>query len=95
MVGAALVETGAVQQRLRKIPARVVVCLLLAAALFDDCGYLAVWRKLTASLEAIPVMKVTGAALWNARSRLGARPMQALFDLLRGPATAIRTAGAH
>ncbi|MFD7924316.1 IS4 family transposase, partial [Streptomyces sp. NPDC059740] len=95
MVDAALVETGAVQQRLRKIPARVVVYLLLAAALFDDCGYLAVWRKLTAALEAIPVAKVTGTALWNARTRLGTRPMQALFDLLRGPATTIRTAGAH
>ncbi|WUQ01550.1 IS4 family transposase [Streptomyces sp. NBC_00247] len=95
MVDAALAETGAVQQRLRKIPARVVVYLLLAAALFDDCGYLAVWRKLTASLEAIPVANVTGTALWHARTRLGARPMQALFDLLRGPATAIRTAGAH
>ncbi|WP_331743953.1 transposase domain-containing protein (plasmid) [Streptomyces sp. NBC_00873] len=54
MVDAALTETGAVQQRLRKIPARVVVYLLLAAALFEDCGYLAVWRKLSAALEAIP-----------------------------------------
>ncbi|MER7578284.1 transposase domain-containing protein, partial [Streptomyces sp. NPDC126514] len=95
MVDAALTETGAVQQRLRKIPARVVVYLLLAAALFEDCGYLAVWHKLTAALEAIPVAKVTGTALWNARARLGVRPMRALFDLLRGPATAIRTAGAR
>jgi hypothetical protein len=38
MVDAALAETGAVQQRLRKVPARVVVYLLLAAALFEDCG---------------------------------------------------------
>ncbi|MER5690125.1 transposase domain-containing protein, partial [Streptomyces sp. NPDC002205] len=95
MVDAALTETGAVQQRLRKIPARVVVYLLPAAALFEDCGYLAVWRKLTAALEAIPVAKVTGTALWDARTRLGVRPMRALFDLLRGPATAIRTVGAR
>ncbi|MGW1087363.1 IS4 family transposase [Streptomyces sp. NPDC002596] len=95
MVDAALTETGAVQQRLRKIPARVVVYLLLAAALFEDCGYLAVWRKLTAALKAIPVAKVTGTALWDARTRLGVRPMRALFDLLRGPATAIRTVGAR
>ncbi|MGW0821293.1 transposase domain-containing protein, partial [Streptomyces sp. NPDC002845] len=39
MVDAVLAETGAVQQRLRKIPARVVVYLLLAAALFEECGY--------------------------------------------------------
>ncbi len=95
MVDAALAETGAVQQRLRKIPARVVIYLLLAAALFEDCGYPAVWRKLTAALEAIPVVKITGTALWDARTRLGVRPMRALFDLLRGPATAIRTNGAR
>ncbi|MFJ8550905.1 hypothetical protein [Streptomyces sp. NPDC093676] len=39
-------------------PPRVV--LLLAAALFEECGYLAVWRTFTAALEAIPVPKITG-----------------------------------
>ncbi|WP_251484983.1 IS4 family transposase, partial [Actinacidiphila cocklensis] len=91
MVDAVLAETGAAQRRLRKLPARVVVYLLLAAALFEECGYLAVWRKLTAALDPLPVVKITGAALWDARTRLGVRPMQALFDLLRGPACAIRT----
>lgn len=38
MVDEALAETGATQQRLRKLPARVVVYLLLAAALFEECG---------------------------------------------------------
>lgn len=71
----------------------MVVCLLLAAPLFEECGYLAVWHKLTAALDPIPVPKITGAALWDARTRLGARPMRALFDLLRGPACAIRTPG--
>jgi hypothetical protein len=93
MVDAALAETGASQQRLRKLPARVVVYLLLAAALFEECGYLAVWRKLTAALDSIPVPKITATALWDARTRLGVRPMRALFDLLRGPASAIRTGG--
>jgi hypothetical protein len=95
MIDAVLTETGATQQRLRKLPARVVVYLLLAAALFEECGYLAVWRKLTAALGPIPIPKITGVALWDARTRLGVRPMRALFDLLRGPATAIRTAGAR
>jgi hypothetical protein len=94
MVDAALAETRATQQRLRKLPARVVV-YLLAAALFEECGYLAVWHKLTASLETLPIPKITGAALWDARTRLGVRPMRALFDLLRGPASAIRTPGAR
>ena len=95
MVDAALDECAAVQQRLRKLPARVVVYLLLAAALFEECGYPAVWAKLTAALDSLPIPKVTATALWHARARLGVRPMRALFDLLRGPASAIRTAGAR
>ncbi|QMU79956.1 IS4 family transposase [Streptacidiphilus sp. PB12-B1b] len=95
MVDAALVESGAVQRRLRKLPARVVVYLLLAAALFEECGYPRVWSKLTAALDRLPLPKVTATALWHARARLGVRPMQALFDLLRGPASTIRTAGAR
>ncbi|MFD4144717.1 IS4 family transposase, partial [Streptomyces sp. NPDC058572] len=95
MVDEVLAETGAVQQRLRKLPARVVVYLLLAAALFEECGYPAVWRKLTSALDSIPIEKITGAALWDARTRLGVRPMRALFDLLRGPASTIRTRGAR
>ena len=93
MVDEVLAECGAVQQRLRKLPARVVVYLLLAATLFEDCGYPAVWRKLTGALEALPLPTVTATALWHARTRLGVRPMRALFDLLRGPASAVRTAG--
>jgi hypothetical protein len=95
MVDAALAECGAVQQRLRKLPARVVVYLLLAAALFEECGYPAVWARLTSALHSVPVPKVTATALWHARARLGVRPVRALFDLLRGPASAIRTTGAR
>jgi hypothetical protein len=36
-----------------------------------------------------------GRPCGEARTRLGVRPLQALFDLLRGPATAIRTPGAR
>lgn len=95
MVDAVLAEHGAAQQRLRKLPARVVVYLLLTAALFEECGYLAVWRKLTGALDGLPIPKVTGTGLWHARCRLGVRPLRALFDLLRGHAAAIRTTGAR
>lgn len=84
MVDAVLAEHGATQQRLRKLPARVVVYLLLAAALFEECGHLAVWRKLTGGLNGLPIPKITGTGLWHARARLGVRPLRALFDLLRG-----------
>lgn len=94
-VDAALAQCGAIQQRLRKLPARVVVYLLLAAGLFEECGYPVVWAKLTAALGSLPIPKITATGLWHARARLGVRPMRALFDLLRGPASAIRTAGAR
>lgn len=95
LVDAVLAECGTVQRRLRKLPARVVVYLLLAAALFEDCGYREVWRKLTGALAGLPLVKVTPTALWHARCRLGVRPMRVLFDMLRGPASAVRTAGAR
>jgi Insertion element 4 transposase N-terminal/Transposase DDE domain len=93
MVDAVLADCGAVQRRVRKLPARVVVYLLLAAALFEPVGYLAVWRKLTGALEGAGVVTVTGAALWQARTRLGPAPLRALFELLSGPAAAPRTSG--
>jgi transposase IS4-like protein/DDE family transposase len=94
MVDEILADCGATQRRVRKLPARVVVCLLLAACLFEPSGYLAVWDKLTGALEGAGAAKVTAAALWQARTRLGPAPLRALFDLLRGPAAAPRTSGA-
>jgi len=67
MVDAVLAGCGAAQQRPRKLPARVVVCLLPAAALFEDCGYPAVWRRLTATLGSLPLPQVTATALGQAR----------------------------
>jgi hypothetical protein len=93
MVDAVLADCGCMQRRVRKLPARVVVYLLLAGALFEPAGYLAVWRKLTGALDGTGVAKVTAAALWQARTRLGPAPLRALFDLLRGPAAALRTSG--
>ena len=95
MVDAVLADCGAAQRRLRELPARVVVYLLLAAALFEECGYPAVWARLTAALGSLPLPTITATGLWHARTRLGVRPLRELFDLLRGPATAIRTAGAR
>src|SRR5579859_4591424 len=93
MVDAALAETGAVQRRLRMLPSRVVVYLLLAAGLFAELGYLGVWGKLVAGLEGLEVGRPSGTALWHARVRVGVKPLRALFDLLRGPAAGPRTAG--
>jgi hypothetical protein len=94
MVDAALVETGAVQQRLRLLPSRVVVYLLLAAGLFADIGLSQVWTRLCAGLAGIAVASPAPSALSAARVRIGTAPLQALFDLLRGPETGCVRVGA-
>jgi hypothetical protein len=86
MVDEALAQTRAVQRRVRDLPSRVVVYLLLAACLFPELGYVGVWGKLTAGLEGLPVAAPTAGALAQARRRVGVAPLRWLFELLRGPA---------
>ena len=94
MVDEALTETRAVQARIRELPSRVVVYLLLAACLFPELGYPAgvapaAGRTGTDARCAAP----TAGALCQARRRVGAAPLRWLFDLLRGPAAGIATTG--
>jgi hypothetical protein len=86
MVDEALTQTRTVQSRVRDLPSRVVVYLLLAACLFPELGYPGVWAKLTAGLSGLPVAVPTAGALAQARRRVGAAPLRFLFDLLRGAA---------
>ena len=90
MVDAALEETRTRQRRLRDLPSRVVVYLLLAGCLFPEIGYRGVWRKLTAGLDPgcglIPAP--SASALAQARRRVGPAPLRWLFELLRGPVSA-------
>jgi hypothetical protein len=93
MVDAVLASTGRMQQRVRDLPSRVVVYLLLAAALFEGCGYQQVWARLIAALDRLPVAAPSASALAAARRRVGAAPLRALFDLLRGPVAGPATVG--
>ena len=88
MVDAALTAAGATERRVRQLPARVVVYLLLAGCLFSELGYRQVWHKLTGGLAGLAVADPSEGALWQARARLGVIPLRWLFDLLRGPAVA-------
>jgi hypothetical protein len=88
MVDEALAVTRRTQARVRDLPARVVVYLVLAGCMFTDLGYGQVWHRLVAGLHGLAVATPTTAALTHARRRLGAAPLKALFDLLRGPAAA-------
>lgn len=93
MVDAALTATRATQSRLRDLPSRVVVYLLLAACLFPEVGYLGVWCKLTAGLAGIATVTPSAGGLGQARHRIGVAPLRWLFDLLRGPAAGPRQRG--
>lgn len=86
LVDAALEATGRTQKRLRVLPSRVVVYLLLAAALFAEIGYPQVWARLVAGLDPDTVAWPGSSALSQALRRVGAAPLRELFTLLRGPA---------
>lgn len=96
MVDAVLAETRTVQRRVRDLPSRVVVYLLLAAALFAECGYRQVWARLVAGLDSSvigPIASPSAAALASARRRIGPAPLRELFGLLTTPAAAPGTRG--
>jgi hypothetical protein len=88
MVDEALAETGRVQRRLRALPSRVVVYLLLAGCLFPEVGWAGVWRKLVGGLRGWAGAAPSDSALAQARRRVGAPPLRRLFDLLRSPLSA-------
>jgi len=95
MVDAVLAETGAVQRRVRDLPSRVVVYLLLGAALFAELGYGQVWARMIAGLDGIVVAVPTPGALAQARRRIGVTPLRALFELVRGPAAGLSMKGVY
>jgi len=93
LVDAALAATGRTQSRLRALPARVVVYLLVAGCLFAELGYGQVWQRLCAGLDGLPLATPTASALTQARRRLGPAPLRALFELLAGPAPVATLSG--
>jgi hypothetical protein len=85
LVDSVLVETGAREQRVRLLPARVVVYFVLALGLFEGCSYRGVWDKLTAGLGGLGLRVPVTSSLARARRRVGAAPFRALFEVLAGP----------
>ncbi len=88
LVDAAINAAGATQKRLRRLPARVVVYVLLAGVLFANVGYRQVLTRLAAGAGLS--MRVPGSsALSQAFRRIGVAPLRELFDLVRGPAAGV------
>ncbi|WP_228000028.1 transposase domain-containing protein [Nocardia australiensis] len=87
------VITATTASRVRDLPSRVVVYLLLAGGLFAGLGYRQVWARMVCGLGA-GVAALTSSALMQARRRIGAGPLRELFGFLAGPtAGAVRWRG--
>jgi hypothetical protein len=82
VVDDALVRTGLVQRRVRDLPARVVVYLLIGQGLFGQVSLSGVYRKAVAALAGLPLPDPTRQGLHAARARLGSRPLRVLLRRL-------------
>lgn len=93
-----IAETGRVQQRSRVLPARVMAYFAVAMALHADASYEDVFAELTDGLswasgweEAYSVP--SASAIFQARDRLGAAPVEALFRRVAAPLADEGTSG--
>ncbi len=93
LVDAVLEQTRTTERRLRTLPSRVGVYFVLALALFPGLGAGKVWTSLLAGLGPGLRVSVSDKALRDLRRRIGAAPMQALFEVLAGPVAQPATPG--
>lgn len=95
LVERALERTGRQQRRTRRLPAALMVYFVLACCLLPGSGYAGVIRHLAAGLgwSAGRRRPPAASSLAQARHRLTAAPLRALFDQVRGPLTAADTDG--
>lgn len=84
-----LTEQRRHERRRRKLPASLTLLLCVALALFAHESIPAVYRQLVAGLRWLwpQVLGVTPGALCQARYRLGAHPVVALFHAIAQPLT--------
>jgi hypothetical protein len=98
LVDDVLAETGRAEQRSRLMPARVVVYYVLALCLFFGDAYEEVMRLLAAGLHFTGAWQKdwqvpTTGAISQARQRLGAAPLQLLFERVAVPCAQRGTRG--
>jgi hypothetical protein len=85
LVDAVVEEAGVREKRLRLLPSRVGVYLVLAMCLFPQPGCSGVWGQLTSALDGLGLVVPSAKALRDLRRRVGARPLRSLFGVLAGP----------
>lgn len=94
-----LTETGRRERRSRLLPAHVMMRFCLAMCLFFDDDYEEVMRKLAGTLKSMGSWRgdwkvPSTSAIAQARQRLGAEPMRALFEQTAVPVAYRGTKGA-
>jgi hypothetical protein len=105
-VHAILQETGRASERIRALPAHVLVYYIIALGLFRPLGTQEVLRVLQEGLKEIlgsgkhatgrKPLKTAGApAISQARSRLGVEPLKQLYEKVVQPVATSGTQGAH
>jgi hypothetical protein len=93
----AIAVHGCREQRVRKLPAHVMVYLLMALCLYPDDDYEEVAEKLTGMLAMVPGARweaPTRGAITQARQRLGYGVIREVFQRVARPAATAPTAGA-
>ncbi|MGY4541854.1 hypothetical protein ACVWY0_001767 [Arthrobacter sp. UYNi723] len=90
VVDAVIGRTGALEQRNRLLPSRLMVYYVMALALFSNGSYEEVMRSLLAGMEWLAGRfrewtMPTKAAIYKARNRLGSAVMVALFAEVAKP----------
>lgn len=99
LVDRVVAEAGRGEQRHRLLPARVVVYYVLAMALFSDASYEEVMRQLVEGLSWASGWRhawevPSKVAIYKARQRLGAEPLELLFGAVACPLAGEETRGA-
>lgn len=99
VVDEVIVETGRKEQRHRLLPARVMTYFAVGMALHSEGSYEDVLGLMTDGLawalpDTDPVKLPSKSAIFQARERLGAEPVKALFDRVAQPLAAEATPGA-
>ena len=98
LIDEVLIETRAMQQRVRLLPARVVVYFVLSLSLFFGDAYEEVMQKLVQGLRFTRLWGAdwqvpTASALCQARRRLGEEPIRELFERVAVPLATPGTPG--
>ncbi|WP_433357409.1 IS4 family transposase [Microtetraspora malaysiensis] len=97
VLDAVVAAHGCREQRVRKLPAHVVVYLLVALCLYPDDDYEEVAEKLTGMLALMPGAHwepPTRGAITQARQRLGSEVVREVFRQVARPAATESTPGA-